>query len=281
MSMQVPEMTIARGVGLGPPPNAVYTGSPQPVGSLVALPPPPVLPTPGANRRQKTWGLIPAQAGGMHPLIVREKARVDLDPRRLSETRAALRRAEADQRIAESAWAFTAPHGGVGDAEKLKVAKDAVDRTAMLKRTLAEMEAAASSRPLRVSLAVVREPSEVADEIAKGETSYVCLHDGCKGQKWTDEASLRRAHPTHQEMQRSQQCHVFALLCEGPIDPLDPDGEQIGYVAPVGRDGTTVARAVEQHDAHASTADEMVALRAELAEMKALVADLAAKKRDK
>jgi hypothetical protein len=280
MTQQVPNPTIARGVHIGAPLNTVYSGSPQTTGSLVAVAPPPVMPTPGTARRQRVFGLVPAQAGGLHPLVAREKPRVAVDAKQISQTRALLRRADAEQRAAETAWIATAPNGGPGDPEKLKLARESIDKAAMLRRTLAEMEAAASSRPIAVTLATVREPSEVAEEIAKGETSYVCLHDGCKGQRWADESALRRAHPTHADMQRAQQCHVFAILCEAPLDPLDPDGEKVGYVAPVGRDGTTIAaRAAEAVDDKAGLEEEVSTLRTELAEMRAMLAEaLTAKK---
>jgi hypothetical protein len=215
----------------------------------------------------------------MHPLVMREKPKRVVHPSEVSKARAALRRAEAEQHAAESAWVATAPSGGGGDAEKLRVAREALDRTAVLRRALVELEAAATSRPIAVVLATVREPSEVAEEIGKGSTSYVCLHDGCKGHRWEDESALRRAHPTHAEMTRAQQCHVFAILCDAPLDPLDPDGEQVGYVAPVGRDGTTIARAAEMVDeATVMTAEEGNVLRAELAELRAMLAEAAGKK---
>jgi hypothetical protein len=263
---QIPDMSIARGSPLGPPPGAIYSGIPQSIGALVAVAPPPVMPSPQAGRRARVAGLVPAQAGGMHPLVMREKPKRVVHPSEVSKARAALRRAEAEQHAAESAWVATAPSGGGGDAEKLRVAREALDRTAVLRRALVELEAAATSRPIAVVLATVREPSEVAEE-------------GCKGHRWEDESALRRAHPTHAEMTRAQQCHVFAILCDAPLDPLDPDGEQVGYVAPVGRDGTTIARAAEMVDeATVMTAEEGNVLRAELAELRAMLAEAAGKK---
>lgn len=280
MTQNVPDMTIARGSGIGPPAGTLYSGSPQTVGSLVAVAPPPVMPQPGTGRRQRVVGLVPAQAGSLHPLVQRERPKVKIDPKEISRTRASVRRAELEQQAAEQAWVLTAPNGGAGDPEKLRLAREALDRTAMLKRTLAEMEAAATNRPLKVTLATVREPAEVAGELATGETRYVCLHDGCKGKAWPDEGTLRQAHPTHNEMVRAQQCHVFAILCDAPLDPLDPEGERVGYVAPIGKDGTTVQQRIAEQDEEPSvSAEEVSTLRAELAEMKAIVAELLAKKK--
>jgi hypothetical protein len=261
------------------PPGTILSGTPQTTGPLVAVAPPPVMPTPGP-KRQRVVGLVPVAPGSQHPLIMREKPRARIDPKEISKTRASIRRAEAEQRAAENAWVVTAPNGGAGDPEKLRLANEALTRTAMLKRTLAEMEAAASNRPIAVTLATVREPAEVADELAQGEAKYVCLHDGCRGREWASEGDLRAAHPTHAEMMRAQQCHVFAILCDAPLDPLDPDGEKIGYVAPVGRDGTTVARAVEQATEEPSVSAERVAdLEAMVAALQAQLAELVAKKK--
>jgi hypothetical protein len=53
----------------------------------------------------------------------------------------------------------------------------------------------------------------------------------------------------------------------------------VGYVAPVGRDGTTIARAMAQaEEPLTATAEEVSTLRAELAELKALLAEALAKK---
>ncbi len=144
------------------------------------------------------------------------------------------------------------------------------------KEDLAEMEATSASRPLSVVMATVREPSEVSTEIANGDTHYVCLHDGCKRDAWPDEASMRRAHPTDSEMRQKQQCHVYVLRCDAPLDPLDPDGERIGYVAPVGSDGTTVARAVAvaEEAEQSVSAEEVRDLKAELVEMRAELAEM-------
>lgn len=277
MNQNVPDMQIATGTrATALPPGTILSGTPQTTGPLVAVAPPPIMPTPGP-KRQRVVGLVPVAPGSQHPLITREKPRTRIDPKEISKTRAAIRRAEADQRAAETAWVATAPSGGPGDPEKLKVANEALTRTAMLKRALAEMEAAASNRPVAVTLATVREPSEVADELARGEAKYVCLHDGCRGREWVSEGDLRAAHPTHAEMMRAQQCHVFAILCDAPLDPLDPDGEKIGYVAPVGRDGTTVARAVEQAtEEPAASAEEVQELRAENATLRSEVAEIKA-----
>ncbi len=80
---------------------------------------------------------------------------------------------------------------------------------------------------------------------------------------------LRWAHPTNAEMVRAQQCHVFALLCEAPIDPLDPEGERVGYVAPVGKDGTTVALAVAAATDDDERDEKIAGLEAMVTEMRA------------
>lgn len=270
--------------GLAPPAGVVYqsdTGTPQNVFVPVA-PAPQTQPT-RDPKRQRVMGLVGAVAGSVHPLIEREKPRVRVDPREVSKLRAALRRADADRLAAESAWAATCTGTDAGgDKDKLAAARRSVDIAAALRGRLAEMESTAASRPIRVSTVTVREPGEVPEALSSGETFVVCLHDGCKSHRWASEDEMRRAHPTHTDMVRAQQTHVWAFLSEAALDPLDPDGEKVGYIAPVGRDGTTIARAVaDAQDEPGASAEEVSALRAEnatlaerLAKLEQLIIDL-------
>lgn len=271
-NMNVPDMSIAR-TGLGPPPGHItYQGGP-----LVAVAPPPQMPTPERGKRQRVFGLVPAAPGAMFSLVRREVPKDTPTPKDISRARALLRTAEAQQRAAEATWAATATAGGQGDATKLREASAAGERAAMAKRTLAEMEALGAGRPIRVEMATVREPAEVADRLADAPPAYVCMHDGCRGKRWESEDALRRAHPTHQDMMRAQQAHVFAVLCDAPLDPLDADGERVGYVAPKGSDGTTLARAVEDAAEDDRAEAKIASLEAQLAEMRAMIEALTKK----
>ncbi len=279
----IPDARIARGSPLGMPPSLAYSGSPEASGSLVTVGPPPQT-SPGMRdgRKQRVVGLVPARAGAQFPMIRREAPRVRVDPREVSKTRAELRRAHSAARAKEAALiAHGVPTSAPTDDYKtaLLAARDANDLVAALTRKLGELDASSAARPLSVVTAIVREPAEVADEIAHSETRYKCLHDGCKSESWADEAAMRRAHPTDAEMKRAQQCHVFVLMCEAPLDPLDPDGEIIGYVAPVGSDGTTIKERVAQADAAAgfADADEVADLRAKVEVLMAQIAEMAGK----
>lgn len=271
-------------IGSGPAPTFAYSGNPTQAGSLVTVAPPPQMPTPQGPRRQRMTGLIPATPGSVFPMIRTEGPRVHVDPREVSETRAKLRKAKVQVEAKRAALLASANPGEKPSEEytrSLLASRDASDLVAALTLKLVSLEASSASRPIKVTLATVREPSEVADEIAKHPVRYVCLHDGCKGGPgWEDEGSMRRAHPTDTEMKRAQQCHVFALMVDAPLDPLDPDnGEIVGYVGPRGSDGTTVARAVAQSE-EASTyadADEVESLKATVADLKAAMAEMAGK----
>ncbi len=285
MSQHIPEPTIARGAPLGMPSGAVYSSSPAPIAGLVThTPPAQHQQGMGADRARarRALGLIPAQPGGLHPMLTREAPKVRVSPGEVSKTRAELRRARsaATGKEAEMIAAAGADPTMRSDAYKavLLAARDANDLVAALVRKLAEMESSSVSRPIAVVLAPVREPAEVADEIANSETRYVCLHDGCRSSRpdgWVDEGSMRRDHPSDAEMRQRQQCHVYVLRCDAPLDPLDPEGERIGYVAAVGSDGTTVARAVaaaedgdERDEKIAAMETMLVEMRAEMAEMR-------------
>lgn len=271
----VPAPSIARGER----PSLAYTGTPQPVGTFVAIPPAPPQGSPGVRTaHRRVTGLVPAQAGADFPLVMREQPKQRINPADVSKTRAELRRAQSTARTAEAQWVATAnAQNPTGDQKLLLASRDATDLVAALTRKLGEYEALSASRPTRVTLARVREPSEVADVIGT-DGVYVCLHDGCKGHRWPDEAAMRRAHPSDADMARVQACHPFAILCDAPLDPLDPEGEIVGLVAPVGRDGTTIARAVAESE---KADDDIETLRAEnatlaerLGKLEALLAGL-------
>lgn len=283
----VPDMHIASGA----PAFASHPGSGVSLSSaadthplFTAIAPPPQTQNDRSGRRQRVFGLVPAAAGTNHPIITKEAPRVRINPADVSKTRADLRRAQANARAMESALTATVTASSPGgDNGALLKARDANDTVAALTRKLADMEANNAARPIRVSLCGVREPSEVADALSSGETAYVCMHEGCRGQAWPDESALRRAHPTHTDMARAMQTHVYALVSEAPIDPLDPEGERIGYIAPVGRDGTKVERlaaaAVEADEIETARDAEVASLRAQLAALAATVEKLTGAKK--
>ncbi len=64
-------------------------------------------------------------------------------------------------------------------------------------------------------------------------------------------------------MRRACVGRTRAILCEAPIDPLDPEGEIVGLVATVGRDGTTIDRALAAGVEHVEREDDIETLRAE------------------
>jgi len=278
--MHVPDIAIAsNNHGLGLPPGTIFQGTaPAPTNGLVAVAPPPnTAPTRDPSRRV-VRGLVPAPAGSLHSLIVREAPRVKVNPADVSKTKAAIRQAERNQSAAETAWAATTTGTNPqGDKDKLLAARDAADVVAKHRARLVELEASAASRPIRVQQVTVREPSEVPDALASGETAYVCLHDGCKHERWASEADMRRAHPSAGEMARLQQTHVYVLLSEAPLDPLDPDGEKVGYIACIGRDGTTVQQAIQRaEEGEGASAEDVEAIRDENAAMRVEVAELRA-----
>ncbi len=267
-----PTTTGARG-GFPSLGDAAYSGSPNLTGAtFAARPPPPAQGSPGmrGSASRRVVGLVPAQAGADFPLVLRAPAKVRVDPREVSQTRADLRRAQQKARGTEAALLAAAGAdlrntSSPAYVEALTASRDANDLVAALTRKLADLEASSVSRPIRVTLARVREPAEVADVIG-GDGVYVCMHDGCKTQRWNDEASMRRAHPSDAEMSRTQTCHPFAVLCESPLDPLDPEGEIVGLVATVGRDGTTIAHVRAVGEEQAERADDVEDLRAQNAE---------------
>ena len=283
MSTHVPDMSIAPG-GIHSLGNTAFTGAPIQQQGFVTVAPQ-IAPRTGAPQR-KQLGLLPAVVGALFPLIVRDQPRGRVKPEDVSRARAEVRRAERDRVASEALWMQSATRDatGQGDKDALLAARDAVDRVAMHKRKLAELETAAMHKATQVRLSRVVDPSEVPDALANPDaaTYYVCMHDGCRNERWASEAEMRRAHPTLTEMQRAQQAHVYALLSDAPMDPLDPEGPTVGYVAPIGRDGSTVERAIQNADAvsHADERDERIAmLEAKLAELSEMVANVGKKGR--
>lgn len=288
MNQNVPDPSIG-----GSMPNPALTpsafafvGSPTTPGTLAAFTPPAPSPgnTPGMQRKQRLFGLLPAAAGSSHIIVLREPPKGNHKPEDVGKTKGALRRAQMVARAKESALAAAAAADSTMASEPYRKAlldaRDANDAVAALTRQLAEIEAALAKRPVRVAQQIVHEPAEVADAIASHPSAYVCLHEGCRGRSWEDEASMRRDHPTDAEMRRREAAHVFVVLCDAPLDPSDPEGERVGYVAPVGRDGTTIARAVATAEADQPvSADEVKELRGKLAAMEAMVSEMLAGKR--
>ena len=150
MSMHVPDIAIAsNNHGLGLPPGTIFQGTaPAPTNGLVAVAPPPnTAPTRDPSRRV-VRGLVPAPAGSLHSLIVREAPRVKVNPADVSKTKAAIRQAERNQSAAETAWAATTTGTNPqGDKDKLLAARDAADVVAKHRARLVELEASAASRP--------------------------------------------------------------------------------------------------------------------------------------
>lgn len=281
----VPDMSIAPSMGaLG---NPAFMGSSYAPPGFVAVAPPPAQPNPGTRTQSKrVLGLMPAQVGALFALIVRDAPREHVKPADVSRARAELRRAERDRAVAEATWVNTAAKDptGQGDRDALAAARDAIDREAMMRRRLGELESAATHKATQVRMARVVDPSEVPDALANPDNPprYVCMHDGCRHERYDSEQELRRAHPSHSEMQRAQQSHVFALYSDAPLDPLDPDGPTVGYIAPIGRDGSTIERAVMSADANAHDDDRdarIAELEAKLADMHAMIEGLSKKKR--
>ncbi len=269
-----PTNHAARGFALD---NIIHGADPRE--STFAVRPPPE-PTPGRSGtvQRRVTGLRPAQAGASFALVLRGPTKAKIDPRDVSRLRADKRTAERAAQKAQGAL-LEAAGPGLRDQDSpayrsaLAAAQGANDLVVAIVGRLAEMEAASAARPIRVHTAMVREPAEVADVIG-GDGVYVCLHDSCRGQRWEDEPSMRRSHPTDPELTRLQQCHAFAILCEAPLDPLDPEGEIVGLVAVVGRDGTTIAQVRGASEEQAERGEDVEDLRAQIADLRAMIESL-------
>lgn len=286
MTTHVPDATIARSN-----PRASNGGTflsseavPRIAPSFTAVPPPQQTgdTRDRDGRKARRVGLIPAQAGASFPLVIRDRPTERVSPKRLAELRGEQRRAEANVRRAEAlVTSYPAGAAAAGDekAQRAIVAfQDAERVLGAFRRQIVEAEASSVGRPTAVHTAVVREPAEFPEALSDTESPpvVVCLHDGCKGQRWDTEADMRRAHPTNAEMQRQQQAHVWVYLSNAPVMIDDADGEKIGYIAPIGRDGTTVAQTVGAAE-EADESDVEVRLEAQdkrIADLMALVESL-------
>jgi hypothetical protein len=102
------------------------------------------------------------------------------------------------------------------------------------------------------------------------------MHDGCRGREWATEGEMRSAHPTHAEMQRTMQAHVFCLLSHAPADPIDPEGPILGYIAPIGRDGTTVRETLASVEDDREMMGDVENLRSRIDAQSKQIADLMA-----
>jgi hypothetical protein len=273
---------VANG-GLAPPPGVVYQGEAASFGGDVftAVAPVAQQQTQAGSKRQRVLGLVPAVAGSMHPMIVRE-TRTPVSRNEIAALKATIRKADREKTAAEAAWMTTCtPQNTKGDEGMLLKARDAADVLARHRARLAEIEAHASHRAIKTVIVPTREPSEVPHVLASGETHYVCLHEKCRTKRFAHEGELRTDDEHNlRKMVNAQETHVFALYSEEPFDPLDAEGERCGYIAPVGSDGTKVARAdaPDGDDAGADVAElkaENLALTERLAKLEALMANMA------
>jgi hypothetical protein len=244
----VPDARIGSSLRAG---AELQSTAPRPT-AFHAVPPAPVMPESG-RRRERRFGLIPMVSGSQHPIIVREKPKEKLDKRTVARE---LRAARARQQTAESAYTTAVTTGDSGASAKLKDAQLACDAVAILQRKMLECEA---GKPISVHTSAAHDPSEVPDALGNEEypPSYVCTHEGCNGRSWDTEANMRADHPSDAEMTRRQTTHVWGLRSDAPVDPLDPDGEIVGYIAPIAKNGTRIETvAQEMHDE--SSANERI-----------------------
>ena len=267
------DIHIARGGALNPA-GAAYIGAPAALAGNLAVVPPQAQPgmrTEGATRRRT--GLMPAVARAKFPVIIRDNPGKRIDPRKLAELRATVRRLEIAEKLAAIPWVESTQRGTVpaGD-EKLRVAyQQAVDILGAARRELSAAEESARGKPTQVRLTEAREPSAVAHAFDGYDAPrYRCLHDRCQGDEWASEGDMRRAHPSASEMDRDGQAHVFALYSDAPMDPADPEGERVGLIAAIGTDGATVGTVSAQASAEPiATAAEVDELRAQIAALRA------------
>jgi hypothetical protein len=280
MSTNVPDMHIARSGQHGAG-QTVYRGSSVNVPApLVAVSPvPQTTGTDTRGRRTRVVGLVPAHAGAQFPLVTEAKEKPSAVE--ISRARAQMNTARATQRAAEMAWASTQAFTPGGDPEKLRAAREAGEAAAIIQRRVAELEDAYKGKSQTV-ITEVRDPQSAlhAFDGSNYPYKYVCFHANCRRDPhhkgaWASEADLRNA-PEHnpRELAQRQECHVFAVLSEAPMDPIDPHGERVGYVAPRGRDGSILAPVGT--DPHADTVED---LRLQVQLLMEQVADLTAGKK--
>ncbi len=231
------------------------------------------------GRKKRALGLVPAKGGAQFPILLRSTPKVPITMQEVSLIRAELRRSDAAVRRIESELTEAiVTHGAGSDQTRAKQREweETTNRAGVMRRKLADAETGMQGRPEAVHLATVREPHEVADALANTEQPpfLVCMHEGerCKGKRWTTEVDMRRDHGPPAELVRRGECHVYAYVSETPLDVLDPDGPKVGYIAPVGTDGTVVRQLAAEPDA-VDMSDDVDELRARL---DALTAELAA-----
>ena len=68
---------------------------------------------------------------------------------------------------------------------------------------------------------VLARPFDTVDMKAKKRA--ICMHHGCAGKEWSDEAELLAKHPKLDEMRALQQVHVWAWWSDAPLGAVDPE----------------------------------------------------------
>lgn len=76
---------------------------------------------------------------------------------------------------------------------------------------------------------------EFLDSPAARHKKYACQHPSCVGKRWDTVDSLRRAHPTNQQMHDRFETHVYYGVCEIPelgVDKVGKNGEVLEEAHP-------------------------------------------------
>jgi len=234
------------------------------------------------GRKQRRLGLMPAQAGYNFPMIVREAPAEKMTAKELGQLRAELRKADsATKRIEAELTDAVVNHGNHSDQARAKQTAwdSSVARANIFRRRVADAEQGQNGRPKSVVQATVHEPQTVQDAVANADfpPRLICFHEDCKGREWGTESAMRMAHRPHAEMVQKREAHVYVYLSDAPADPADPEGPRIGYIAPIGRDGTTVQTTAAPAEEYSGVEERMAAQDARIAELTAALENLTKK----
>lgn len=196
---------------------------------------------PNAPKKPRA-GLLPMRVGAQYAVTIkRPQMARDEAQRKLLALQKAHRVA-----LQKEATARGAAQERPGDKDIVQAYLDAANARAGVEELYALTTRAAQRDPREVVQCMAQDPIVMSDAFLDPahQPVWICTHEKCRGQEWTDHRALQADHV---DVARKSEAHVYGLWSKMPIDPDAPIAGVLGLIAPVSSDGTSavaIARAV-------------------------------------
>lgn len=221
-------------------PNSMPAGEDLPGAARVAED---ARPREAAGPKRPRAGLLPMRPGAQYAITIK-RAQMDRTEaqKKLAQTQRALRGAMQKEHVAKEAATAAAPSGSIPPDLVTAYTKAANER-ATLQELYSSIAKAAGRNPHEVVCCVAQDPALMGEAFADPDAApvWICTHEKCRGQEWTDHRGLQVDHPAA-DLSRKGEAHVYGLWSKVAIDPEAPVIGVLGLIAPFSSDGTPVTK---------------------------------------